>query len=235
MTEQRPDEGLKMSEHRGDLAKGSRLVLGVAAMGSGAALLVAIFFGVSLAFTLLLFALFASFVFYLKYSNGRSADRLDLTARVDTGLLAGILATLVYDLFRVVLVKSLGLSFPPLGALPHFGHLLMGNGASMRAAWIAGSIYHYLNGITFSIAYCFAFGGLNWKWGIAWAMGLEIAMFTVYPGWLHLSGMMEEFTLVSLSGHVAYGVVLGVVSQRYLHRVREHGPFGPFSSQLSDK
>lgn len=192
-------------------------------MGSGAALMVAIFFGMSLALTLPLFALFSSIVLFLKYARGRSADRLDIRACAKTGLVAGIVATLAYDTLRLALVKFLGLSFAPLGALPHFGHLLIGNGASTRAAWIAGSAYHYLNGITFSIAYCFVLGGRNWKWGIAWALGLETAMFMVYPGWLHLSGMMEEFTIVSLSGHVAYGIVLGSLSQKYQRSVRDNG------------
>ena len=190
--------------------------IAVAFLGSGVALVIAILCGTILAVTLPLCGMFVAIIFFRKYLRSTSVQRKEVQNRLRVGLFTGTLATVAYDVWRIGLVKSLGLSFAPLGALPHFGHLLIGAGASEQAAWIAGGIYHYLNGVTFSIAYCFALGGRNWKWGVAWAMGLELAMFMVYPGWLHLSGLMEEFTLISLTGHVAYGIVLGVVSERYL-------------------
>ena len=198
-------------------------ILPVAAMGSGAALIMAVFTGTTLALTLPLFGAFAGLVFFLKYSRAGATDRLAIKAQVKMGLAAGIVATLAYDSLRLALVRIVGFNFAPLGALPLFGHLLIGKGASVEAAWLAGAAYHYLNGIAFSIAYCLALGGRNWKWGVLWALGLEGAMFAVYPGWLHLSGILEEFTIVSLSGHVAYGTVLGQVSQRYLNKVRDMG------------
>ena len=39
-------------------------------------------------------------------------------------------------------------------------------------------------------------------------------MLLVYPHWLPLGRVMGEFTIVSVSGHLAYGVTLGVLVQR---------------------
>ena len=38
-------------------------------------------------------------------------------------------------------------------------------------------------------------------------------MFTVYPGWLNLNAVIEEFAIVSVSGHLVYGLTLGVICQ----------------------
>jgi hypothetical protein len=51
-------------------------------------------------------------------------------------------------------------------------------------------------------------------------MGLEAAMLTVYPGWLDLEAVMEEFVTVSVFGHLAYGTALGIISQRWLAQDR---------------
>jgi hypothetical protein len=85
--------------------------------------------------------------------------------------------------------------------------------------WI-GSAYHYRNGESFAVAYSFLFGARDWKFAILWALFLEALMFTVYPGWLNLRGVMAEFTVVSLSGHVVYGTVLGLVVR---YRIRRYG------------
>ena len=45
-------------------------------------------------------------------------------------------------------------------------------------------------------------------------------MLTVYPGWLDLQAVMAEFTLVSMIGHLSYGSILGVLSQRWFRAAR---------------
>ena len=97
-----------------------------------------------------------------------------------------------------------------------FGQLIIGVDASRTAAYVVGTSYHFLNGIMFAIAYCFILGGRGWQYGVIWALGLEAAMFTLYPGWLNLEAVMKEFTIVSMTGHIAYGVVLGSLSRHWL-------------------
>jgi hypothetical protein len=59
-------------------------------------------------------------------------------------------------------------------------------------------------------------GTRGWREGILWALGLELAMVAVYPGWLHIGALLEEFVAVSLIGHLAYGSVLGSLSRYWL-------------------
>jgi hypothetical protein len=199
-----------------------QLILAISAMASGAALVVAIFSKVSLAVTLPGLSLFASLVAAVKWSRIRSADRLAIRAQLQIGTISGILATLAYDWLRLILVKVAGFRFAPFDSLPLFGYLMIGKDAPGQAALLAGIAYHYVNGITFAIAYCLLLGGRNWRWGILWALGLEAAMFTIYPGWLDLKAVMKEFTIVSLLGHVAYGTTLGILSQRALSNERRY-------------
>ena len=41
-------------------------------------------------------------------------------------------------------------------------------------------------------------------------------MLSIYPRWLDLKAVMAEFTMVSMSGHIVYGSVLGRISQLQL-------------------
>ena len=56
-------------------------------------------------------------------------------------------------------------------------------------------------------------------------MCLEIAMFSIYPSWLHLQAVMQEFTIVSISGHLVYGAVLGLFCNRFL-KINIGGSYG---------
>jgi hypothetical protein len=116
-------------------------------------------------------------------------------------------------------VRITGWHVDPFKAFVHFGHLLIGDSVTHDAAVFAGAVYHALNGLTFGIAYSLVAGHRHWALGIAWAMGLEFAMLAVYPGWLHLQSVLGEFTIMSMTGHVVYGSLLGwVTRQRLLAR-----------------
>jgi hypothetical protein len=194
-----------------------QLLLTAAALTSGAALVVAIKVRINLGLTLVCLGAMAGTTFRLRWLKSDSERRRDIKARTRTGLVAGALATLGYDLSRLLIVTAAQMTFWPFHAFPQFGLLIIGQAASLWAAWTVGTIYHYVNGIAFAIGYCYLFGGRNWKWGIAWGLGLEAAMFTIYPGWLNLDAVMAEFTMVSVSGHVVYGSILGVVAMQQHH------------------
>ena len=171
-----------------------QLILGAASMASGLALVVSIFTEASLAITLICLGSFAGFLITAKWLRSSQQERKTIASRAITGLAAGAIATLAYDLSRLLLVNLLNIQFNPFGAF----------------------LYHLLNGILFAIAYCFLFSNRNWKWGIVWAMALEFAMFTIYPTWLDLQAVMKEFTIVSVSGHIAYGTTLGFLCSKWL-------------------
>jgi hypothetical protein len=193
-----------------------QLILGAASMASGLALVVSIFTEASLAITLICLGSFAGFLITAKWLRSSQQERKTIASRAITGLAAGAIATLAYDLSRLLFVNLLNIQFNPFGAFPHFGKLLVGVNSPQYLILISGILYHLLNGILFAIAYCFLFSNRNWKWGIVWAMALEFAMFTIYPTWLDLQAVMKEFTIVSVSGHIAYGTTLGLLCSKWL-------------------
>jgi hypothetical protein len=133
-----------------------------------------------------------------------------------TGVIAGLAATAAYDVTRLLLVQLGRLPLSPFATWSIFGQLIAGGGSPHWVTYAVGSAYHVLNGTAFAIGYCFLFGGRSWRWGIAWGLGLEAAMLAIYPGWLDLDTVLVEFTTMSFVGHLAYGGVLGLVSQRRL-------------------
>jgi hypothetical protein len=131
-------------------------------------------------------------------------------------MVAGLAATAAYDASRLLLVYLGRLPLSPFETFGIFGQLIAGDG---RPGWLTygvGTAYHILNGTAFGICYCFLLGGRNWKCGVAWGLGLEAGMLALYPGWLQLDAVLVEFTTMSFVGHLFYGGVLGLVSQRRL-------------------
>lgn len=138
-----------------------------------------------------------------------------ISARARVGVLAGIAGLAAYDAARWLLVLALGLSVNPFEAFPIFGELLVGEGASSGARWAAGVGYHVANGLGFAVFFAILLGRRGPLAGIAWALVLEVAMLAIYPGWLDIRAR-GEFTVVSLSGHLAYGVAIGAVCRRWI-------------------
>jgi len=196
------------------------LVFALAILFSGAALLVAVYTHLSLALALGLLGTAALSCMGIIWVNIDPARKQLLKKQLLVGLIAGFAATLAYDTTRLLLVYLGHLQFSPFETFNVFGKLIVGTEAPRVVTQTVGTIYHVLNGICFGIAYCIAFGGRNWKFGIVWAFILESFMLTVYPGWLNLDAVMKEFVSVSLLGHVAYGTVLGLLAQKYLaHKI----------------
>lgn len=137
-----------------------------------------------------------------------------LLHQVRVGLLVGALGLLAYDLTRWTVVLLSGSSINPFEAFPVFGELLTGSEA-VKLNWVVGTAYHIFNGIGFAIFYVIMFGTRGVRAGLLWAFALEAATLAIYPGWLDIKAR-GEFTAVSLSGHVAYGAVIGATASRLL-------------------
>ncbi len=193
-----------------------QLILALVAMASGIALVITILAKTSLALMLICLGAFAGFTAAFKLSRSRDRERQFIKHKFKVGLYSGFLATLAYDLSRFLLVKLGNMNLWPFETFLIFGQLIIGENVPKTAAYVVGTAYHFLNGVMFSVAYCFVLGGRSWQYGILWALFLEAAMFTLYPGWLDLEAVMKEFTIVSMIGHITYGVVLGFLSRRWL-------------------
>lgn len=152
---------------------------------------------------------------------------LMLRTHISIGIIAGIAATVVYNITKWALSFVDPSSFDPFGAIPIFGALIMGQSAPEHWHVAAGVAYHVLNAVTFAVAYCILFGQRGTLSGVGWGIFLEAFQFTLYPGWLNLDAFYTEFVTISFLAHVAYGGTLGYVCKRGLTRdlgKRRHYP-----------
>jgi len=139
------------------------------------------------------------------------------------GAVAGFLAAVAYDIFRLPFVfsKNWGLTgvvpaLPLFKVFPQFGAMILGkNDSSSLAANVIGWGYHFSNGITFGVMYAAIVNG-QWRrlWWVAiiFAVGLEIAMLvTPYPATFGIR-VTGVFIAVTLAAHAIFGVTMGRTS-----------------------
>ena len=150
------------------------------------------------------------------------------------GIVAGLLAAVSYDIFRLpfVFAREWGIDsiVPPLKlfkVFPRFGAMILGEPIEQShysmAAQIIGWAYHFSNGATFGAMYLAMIGNgarRHWAWGVAMSVGLELGMLlTPYPGvfGIHLSAL---FVAVTLAAHLIFGIVMGLFVKWFSNRWR---------------
>jgi hypothetical protein len=197
-------------------------VLSAVAMFSGAALVLTVVTRLSLGLTLLCGVACVGLLGRLCWTRVSLAARSVLVEHIRTGLLAGLVGTIAYDLARAVVVLGLSTGYRPFDIFPLFGKAILGETAPAPAVLAAGVIYHYVNGAAFSTGYSILFRRRSFAFGIAWALGLEAAMLLIYPRWLpaEVGRVLGEFEVVSVVGHLAYGTTIGLICQRVPPRGR---------------
>jgi hypothetical protein len=136
---------------------------------------------------------------------------------IGAGVAAAFAALLAYDGTRLLVVTAFDYEIGPFDAFTHFGAGLIGASASAAARTVAGAVFHVVNAITFGIAYTIWVGRRGVLVGVVFGLGLEAAMIAFYPAWLQVPNL-REFTSMSVTGHIAYGAVLGTVARRGLER-----------------
>jgi hypothetical protein len=161
------------------------------------------FFGVPA--TLLLFVLAA----YAKWIDARVFLRA-----ITVGLLAGVLAVLTYDGVRLVLMKTAFTQFDSFKSHYIFGSWITGKDIDSTPAAIAGWTYHYWNGLAIALFYVLTFGRRHWLYAVGWAMFLEACMLGLFPLFLQVTNQVD-FIVLSMIGHICYGIVLGLIAQKY--------------------
>lgn len=160
------------------------------------------------------------------------ADRTCGTQRLQraivVGALAGLIAALAYDVFRLpfVYADALGIQqvVPALKlfkVFPRFGAMILGQPVEQAhyalLTQLVGWAYHFSNGLTFGIMYVAMIGDAtkrHWVWAVVFAVGLELGMlFTPYPAFFHIP-LTAKFVVVTLSAHMIFGVVMGLATLR---------------------
>jgi hypothetical protein len=149
------------------------------------------------------------------------------------GSVAGFLAAIAYDLFRVPFVLAAidkvgpeWLRLPLFKVFPRFGALILGipfdatttDSQFSLTAHLVGWAYHFSNGITFGVMYMALVGDTSkrsWLWAVLFATGLELAMlFTPYASYFGIH-MTITFVVATLSAHIIFGIALGVFAKRF--------------------
>ncbi len=153
------------------------------------------------------------------YSRGHYPD---LYRRIIVGLGAGVIATLALDAVREAGVIHAWL---PGDSPVMFGRMATGS-ASFSTFYPVGLFVHYLNGASFGLVYAFVFGKRRTTqnavlWATGWALLLELGMMTLPPmapmvGAFGVRYAWPQLFLLTLTAHVVFGVVLGLLVQHFL-------------------
>jgi hypothetical protein len=209
------------------------LAAGLAALGSGAALLASIFLGLPLPLGLLAALAVAVTVTALIARQAAPEIRARLRRSVAAGIAAGLVAVIAYDLVKAGLAAVDNSGYDPFEANRVFGVLLLGGKADAFAVRLIGYGYHLLNGMAFGVAYTVVVAG-NRRLsrsravltGVGWGLILEMFQLAIYPGWLDIR-LVKEFTIFSTSAHVAYGTTLGLVARAMIGTARARSTGSP--------
>lgn len=155
----------------------------------------------------------------------RRAGYTRLVNRIETGVWVGFVATAALDVLRLT---SFSLGLLP-GNLPRmFGVLILDRaavGPSVLSDFV-GSLYHYWVSACFGLTYALLVGRTRWWGGLIWGLIIEVGMMTTPPmvtamgtGYFGLNlgkGILNGVFLGSLFPHVSYGIVLGLLLERYV-------------------
>ena len=139
------------------------------------------------------------------------------------GAIAGLVAAVAYDIFRLPFVYADSLRIqhvvPALklfNVFPRFGAMILSQPLEQQhysaMTQLVGWAYHFSNGLTFGIMYVALIGDAtkrHWAWAVVFAVGLELAMlFTPYPAFFHIP-LTSKFVIVTLAAHLVFGVFMG--------------------------
>jgi hypothetical protein len=195
-----------------------QFLCGSAFFATGAGLLAYIASGISLIWTALAACAVGAIAVSSTMRRLDASRQRELRRRIAVGVVAGLIATVAYDLSRFGLISLTGIRFWPFDVFRVFGQALFGDTFSDSLTRVGGLLYHLANGVGFGVAYVVWMGERGPAAGLAFAMFLELCMVTVYPGWLNLKAL-DEFLQVSVFGHIVYGATLGWSARRVLARL----------------
>lgn len=143
------------------------------------------------------------------------------------GFTMGVLATVIYDVVRMISVMALGLPDP----IPHIGALWLGEAGFGENQWWVGYLWRLFGngagmGITYAMLPKFMHdlkGG--WIYGEVVGLGMFAAMFFFPAVQIHLFPLNDVVFVNGILGHWAYGLTLGWIFERSKY-VKEFGTTG---------
>lgn len=133
------------------------------------------------------------------------------------GTIAGVLAAVAYDLYRLPFVLS---GAPLFTVFPRFGELLLGGTEPRWLVHTLGWSYHFSNGAALGIMFLALAGFFRRPslfWGaVAWAMFIEaMLLLTPYTAFFGLK-LDGRFLFLTASAHLVFGLALGLYCHKRL-------------------
>ena len=184
-----------------------------AASASGSVILAHALGWITLGFSLRILAplILFTFVGLLAYA-GRAREDVLMT-RLLGGLAAGAAGLVAYNLLRLLIMVTGLVPFNPFRPIEVYGLLILDAAEDTALTRAVGWSFHLWNGLSFAMMYTLAVGKGRIAWAVVWGLLLELAMLSSYPS---IFGLVIgwPFVVVSVAGHVAYGLALGVVAKR---------------------
>lgn len=156
----------------------------------------------------------ATILLFVVAAYARWVDARVFIRAVQVGLGAGVVAVLTYDGVRLLLMKTFFTKFDSYKSHYYFGHWITGQPMDSLATALAGWTYHYWNGLVIALFYVLTFGRRHWLYAVGWAMFLEACMLGLFPMFMKVTNQLD-FIVLSMSGHAAYGLVLGLIARKY--------------------
>lgn len=124
------------------------------------------------------------------------------------GAVAGLVAAVAYDLYRLPFVLS---GAPLFKVFPRFGELLLGSSDPAWLVQVLGWSYHFLNGASLGVmllAMVPGPRGLFWA-GVIWGLVVEgLLLATPYADFFGLA-VNARFLFLTASAHLVFGLALG--------------------------
>jgi hypothetical protein len=191
----------------------SLIIAFLAASISGVVILLHWMGWVTVNYSIRILAPLATVIFVaLVAASGKAREEVFLT-RLWGGVLAGVAGLLAYDLGRLLIVLVGQVPFNPFRVIEVFGLLILDTTVDTELTKAVGWAFHTWNSIAFAVMYTLAVGPGRVLWGLAWGLMLEVIMIATYPSLFGVQ-MGWGFFLVSISGHVFYGLALGATARK---------------------
>ena len=126
------------------------------------------------------------------------------------GTMGGVIAALVYDLYRLPFVLG---GTPLFQVFPRFGELLLGGTEPRWAVHTLGWAYHFSNGAALGVMFLSVVGQFQrpplFFGAVVWAALVEVLLLlTPYPAFLGFT-VDGLFLFLTASAHLVFGVTLG--------------------------
>jgi hypothetical protein len=150
--------------------------------------------------------------------RGRAELLAPWAQRLLSGLIAGLVATLAYNLYRVGVRLVFDMPFDPFRVQPVFGQIITGLPSTHGIALAAGWGYHLWIGAMLGMVFAALRPAGGLIAGALFAAVIQIGRWAMYPGVFRAGLVDNEFFANGVVGILLWGMVLGFALARIARR-----------------